>query len=193
MDPVPHPDDLVRPIVESLELSGAFEEADKSAQARIMADSEWTTPRYTHVHELVEAFAVGVLRADPWHKNYRVPPGFDSVLNWIAFKVQEEFKDCLVPKLSLVEIKERFKKWGEENPQFMKWNEPLVPGTIIGIVSRYSATPEERDFIDLGALVHNAALYIRTERRENDRFEERFRKEHPDVEKGNEGPSPSAP
>jgi hypothetical protein len=193
MDPIPHPDDIVRPIVESMALSGIFDQVGKAHQLSLRADPEWSTPRWVHVHELVQAFAVGVLRADPWHKGYKVPPGFDGVINWIAFKVQEEFKDKEVVKLSLIEIKERFKRWGEEHPQFMKWNESPTPGTVVSIVSRYSVTPEERDFIDLGALVHNAALYIRTDRRENDRFEERFRQKYPDAEMGNESPSPSAP
>lgn len=191
MNEHPNPDDLVRPIVEGLELSGILDQVAEAHQLTLQANPEWSTPRHVHVHTLVEAFAHGVLAADPWHKNYKVPPGFEGVLNWIAFKIQEEFKDNLVPKLSLIEIKERFQKWGEEHPQFLKWNEPATPGTVIGVVSRYSLTPEERDFIDLGALVHNAALYIRTDRRENDRFEERFRKEHPEVEQGNEGQSAS--
>lgn len=187
MDPKPHPDDLVRPIVESMALSGAFEQADKEHQLSLRADPEWSAPRHVHVHTLVAAFAHGVLAADPWHKGYKVPPGFEGVINWIAFKIQEEFKDEEVPKLSLIEIVERFKRWGEEHPQFLKWNEPATPGTIIGVVSRYSNTPEARDFIDLDALVHNAALYIRTERRENDRFEEVFKKKYPESETRNEG------
>lgn len=193
MDTQPHPDDLVRPIIEGMALSGVFDEVDKTHQLSLQADPEWSTPKWVHVSELVIAFAAGVLRADPWYKGYKVPPGFDGVLNWIAFKVQEEFKDQEVTKLSLIEIKERFKKWGEEHPQFLKWNESPTPGTIIGVVSRYSATPEARDFIDLDALVHNAALYIRTDRRENDRFEERFKRDHPEAEKGNEdtGAGPS--
>lgn len=193
MDQPQNPDDLVRPIIESLEFSGVLDQVDKAHQLSLQADPEWSTPRHVHVHTLVEAFAHGVLAADPWHKGYKIPPGFEGVINWIAFKIQEEFKDEEVPKLSLIEIKERFDRWGHEHPQFLKWNVPETPGTVVGIVSRYSAIREERDFIDLGALVHNAALYIRTDRRENDRFEERFQQQYPDAEIGNESPSPSAP
>lgn len=182
MDPMPHPDDLVRPLVESLELSGVLDKVAAEHDARLGADPEWSAKRHIHVSTLVQAFAHGVLSSDPWHKGYRVPPGLDGVLNWIAFKVQEEFKDCLVPELSLIEIVERFERWGAEHPQFQKWNECDAPGTVISIVSRYSDTPDCRQFIDLGALVRNAAIYIRTDRRENDRFEERFRKEHPEAE-----------
>lgn len=181
MEALPHPDDVVRPLIESLELSGVLDKVAEEHALSLSRDPEWSTPRHIHAHTLVQAFAHGVLSADPWHKGYKVPPGLDGVLNWIAFKVQEEFKDELVPSLSLNEIKERFARWGAEHPQFLKWNEPETPGTIVAISSRYSPVPEFRDFIDLGALVHNAALYIRMERRENDRFEAEFRKDHPEL------------
>lgn len=173
MNDAPHPDDVVRPIIESLELAGSLDELMAKHERAVRADPEWATPKHTHCHDLVVAFAAGVLRADPWHHGYKVPPGFDGVLNWIAFKVQEEFKDEVVV-LSLVEIKERFKRWAEEHPQFLKWNEPEDPGTVVGIVSRYTAIPNKRDFIDLGAIVHNATLYIRDDRRKNEDFDRRF-------------------
>jgi hypothetical protein len=186
MDSSPHPDDVVRPIIESMELAGSLDELLAKHERALRTDPEWATPKHVHCHDLVIAFAYGVLAADPWHHGYKVPPGFDSVLNWIAFKVQEEFKDEVV-KLSLVEIRDRFKRWGAEHPQFLKWNE-APPGVVVGVVSRYSAIPNERQFIGLDAIVHNAILYIRDKRRKDEAFDLAFDKKygHLNKERGDE-------
>lgn len=176
-------DDELKPIAEGLAFSGALDKAVNSHNAKLQADPEWSTKKWTHVHTLVTAFAHGVLTADRWHKKYTIPPGLESVLNFIAFKTQEEFKDTQVVQLSLCDIEKRFWAWGNEHPQFRKWNEPVDPGTVIGIVTATTPIQEGRDFIDLGALVRNASVFIRDERRANDAFDVEFKKRHPEYGK----------
>lgn len=71
----------------------------------------------------MESFIVGVMRADPWYRGYRLPSNFESVINWISFCLQEEYGDEVVPKVSIIEIVDKFKKWAFEHPDFSKWNE----------------------------------------------------------------------
>ncbi len=161
-------------IAESLELDGTLDEVERQHAEGLRKDPEWSTPKYVHVAELLTSFAVGVLSADPYHKGYKVPPDYEAVVNWIAWKIREKFGGEEVVKISLMEIREWFLAWGNENPAFRKWGEPKDPGTIVGVVSRYSSTPTERDFISLEVIAHNAALYIRNQRRKNANFDYAF-------------------
>jgi hypothetical protein len=158
-------------VAESALLSGALEEASARMRAKLDADPEWATKKYVHAHTIVEAFAVGVIRADPWHRGYRLPPNFEAVVNWIAFNVQKHWPRIEVPEVSLNELEQLFREWALEHPDFRAWNETTK---MVGVVSRYSAVPDERDFIDLDALIRNAVIHIRNEHRTNDDFERRI-------------------
>lgn len=179
MDPTP--DDLQN-VAESLELGGVLDEVRAEHRKGLARDTEWSTPRYTHVCEIVRAFVMGVLSADPWYKGYRLPADFEGVVNLIAFKVQKEYGEEDVVMLSLLELEEKLTRWAEEHPAYLKWNEPEEPGVIIRVVTRNSPTPDHRDFIDLGALIRNAAVYLRNERRRWDASEVEFEARHKDHE-----------
>jgi hypothetical protein len=56
----------------------------KAAEARILADPEWTTQDHICVSTIILGFAVGVMQADPWHKHYSLPPNFETVVNFVA-------------------------------------------------------------------------------------------------------------
>lgn len=161
-------------IAESLELSGALDRATEQRDKELRGDSEWSTPKFVHVHVLLEAFAVGVISADVWHHGYKLPPGFESVVNWIAFNIQKELGKDVVPKLSLLDIRFAFTMWAYEHPQFREWNVPPKGSPMVGVVTRYTDTPDRRDFIDTDALIHNAVLHIRSHHRANEDFEKRF-------------------
>lgn len=171
---MPSPDDELLPMAEKLEFDGVLDEADAANRTRLEVDTEWSEPEYVHVHTLVTAFMHGISTADPWHKGYRLPPNFEAVVNWIAHCIQAEFKDTPVPKLSLIEIEDKFRGWAMQNPHFRAWNEPKDPGTVIAVTTRYAPTPDERDFIDLDALLRNASVFVRNEHRRERDFEERF-------------------
>jgi hypothetical protein len=151
-------------------LGGAFQEATELAWRAQEQDTEWNLPRWTHVHTLVEAFALGVVSADPWHHAYTLPPGFAEVVNHIAARLQAKHgRECVV-QVSLIEVEEDFMAWGMEHPQFRQWNEP-PDGALVRVVTRYTDTPGVRDFIDLHALVRNAVVWLRNERRREDAFD----------------------
>jgi hypothetical protein len=169
----------IEAIAESLELSGALEQATEQRDRELSADPEWATEKYVHVHVLLEAFAVGVISADPWHHGYKLPPGFESVVNWIAFNIQKQWPKEEVVQISLNQIKILFRTWANEHPVFLEWNEPKPGAPIVACVSRYTNTPDERDFIDLDALIHNAVLHIRAHHRACEAFDRKFAEANP--------------
>lgn len=166
-------------IAESLEMSGALDRATEQRDRELAADPEWSTQKYVHVHVLLEAFAVGVISADVWHHNYKLPPDFEGVVNWIAFNIQKHWPKEEVVKVSLQELRFWFKLWADEHPSFREWNETKPGAPMVGVVSRYSSTPDERDFIDLDALIHNAVLHIRAHHRACEAFDQKFKAENP--------------
>ena len=168
------PDDVLEAIAESALLNGLLDEADEIQARKLAADPEWNTPKSLHAKDLVEAFAVGVIRADCWHRGYKLPPDFEGVVNWIAFNVQHEFADEVV-QLSLLDVERLFWEWANQHPAFLKWNET---DKLVGVVHRNAPLPEARDFIDLHALIRNCTIHLRTEIRERERFECEFEKEH---------------
>ncbi len=175
-----HPDDQIQPLVESLHLSGALDEAMKARDQGLREDSEWTQKDWVHRHTLVECFAKGVISADPWHKNYRLPPNFEAVVNWISFCIQKHWEEHgEVVQTSLIEVSDLFHKWASENKDFLKWNEPEDPNTPAVVAScRYTPTPEVRDFIDLDALLGNAVLALRDKWRLDREFDRQFEEKY---------------
>jgi hypothetical protein len=165
--------DVLEPIAESCELQGLFEKASEQMRAELAADPEWNTAKYVHVHFLVEAFAIGVISADCWHHGYKLPPNFESVVNYIADRIQRHWPKEEVVQVSLIEIEALFREWAFEHPDFRAWNDTKPGAPMVGVVSRYSSTPDERDFIDLGALLRNAAIALRSHHRINDDFDRR--------------------
>lgn len=176
-------------IVNEAQWRGLFDRAAEEQAQRLAADPEWSTPKYVHVHRLVEAFAVGVISADAWHRGYTLPHDFVGVVNWIAFNIQREWPNEEVVQLSLIDIKQRLHGWAMEHPSYRAWND--LPGS--GIVTRYSETPSSREFIDLDVPPHNAALHIRQHHRECEAFDAKFRAEHEAEHPGWFAPRASAP
>jgi hypothetical protein len=161
-------------IAESLTLSGALDQAAEAAAAELAADPEWSTPKPQHQHSLVEAFAVGVIRADPFHWGYRLPPEFESVVNYIADRIQRHWPGDEIPRVSLNEFRALLEEWAMEHPAFRAWNET---DKLVGISYRGMATATERDFIDLEAVFQNASCHLRNETRSFEAFNEKFDRE----------------
>jgi len=168
------PTEQFQPLAEKLLFDGTLEKATENMREILAKDPEWTTPKFVHAHELVTAFAVGIMRADPWFKGYALPFDFEGVVNWIAFCIQKEYPDE-VPKVSLLEMEANYRRWGMEHMSFRQWNET---DKVVGVTSRYSPVPDSRDFIDLDALVRNAAIFLMDEIRKNEAFDAKFEAEY---------------
>ncbi len=168
-------DEELQAIAESLTLDGTLEEVGRENDVALAADPEWADARHHHIQTLMTAFAVGVLEADPYYQGYRLPPDFSAVVDLVADRVARHFPGQEVPVVSLVEMKALYTEWASEHPAFLAWNETDV---LVGITHRYSAVPTERQFIDLGALVHQACLFLRESTRRADEFDRRFEAEH---------------
>lgn len=174
--------DALSDLAGQLDAAGIFDEAERSNTARLLADPDWTRPRWVHVHDLVTFFMVGVSEADVWHLGYTLPPGFSDVVNGIAAQVQARWPGEQVVKLSVFDYEQLIREWIALDPQVTAWNETDGPQVVA--VSRYSRTPDSRDFIDLGALTRQAANAFRHQSDRHEAFDAKFeaesKAEHPD-------------
>ena len=166
--------ELAENIAESLTLDGTLEAVSVSHTRGLYAEPEWATPRYVHRATLLRSFVQGILTADPYHKGYRLPTHFEGVVNFISFEIQRRWTD-VVPQVSLADFERFLRKTCPLHPEFLKWNET---DKLVGVVSRYSPEPTERDFIDLDALYRNAAVALRDQLREDDAFDAEFERKH---------------
>lgn len=157
-------------------LTAAIEGAAAVAERRTWDDPEWTEPRCTMLKEIVAAFLVGIVRADAWFTDYTLPPNLELVANLLSAAV---IAKCGVADelthLSLLDIQAFYREFIDGCAEVKAWND--YPGS--GFVTRYSATPAERTFIDLDALIQNACNFIRNDRREFDEFNADFDARHP--------------
>ena len=161
-------------IVQDLHWKGVLDEMSEDAARRMGADPEWAQPRWIHVHTIVTAFMVGISAADCWHYGYKLPPNFESVVNWIAHCVQEKWPKEEVAELSLMELRKLLDGWAVQHPDWKLWNEGPEGSPPVAVVTRYTPVPDQRDFIDLGAALHNMCLYVRDQRRHDDAWETVF-------------------
>lgn len=153
-------DDVDEEIFEMM-LEGAIGSSAEQAREILEDNEEWNTKEPTHISEFVRGFAIGVLQADLWHKNYMVPEEYGSVINWIAFNAQKYFGEGeVIADLSLLEIEDLLRNWAMEHPVFRLWGEGEMK-----YLGNEMEIPEDRDFIDLDAALRNAVIHIRDERR----------------------------
>lgn len=159
--------DALTNLANELDAAGIFDEADRTHTAQLLADPEWTRPRWVHVHSLLTHLLVGISSADVWHRGYSLPPAFSDVVNGVAARIEARW-DQEVIQISVFDYEQFLRECIDADPKAMAWNEG-EPGTPdVAVVTRYSGTPKRRDFIDLGALTRNAAVSFL---RESDRCE----------------------
>jgi len=171
-------DDQLEELVNELEKSGAFETCEVEQTIRLETDPEWSVRRHTHCHSLMEAWAYGVLSSFAYFRNYQLPDNFEKVFKHIAMRLNDKFPDEVVPKISLCEIRQWFKQWAMELEEFREWN--TLPGSQV--THRYSSLPSGPTFIDLDVPSHNAALFIRNQRRIDDEFDRKFKEQYGSLE-----------
>ncbi len=175
-DDTPNIHAFLQHVAEDANDAGLLDKAVLANDAELLRDPEWATPTYLHVHNIVIAFAFGVLSADPWYHGYSTPPGLAEVLDHVARRVQERWKSE-VEKVTLCELEDFYRECIETSPTATAWNEWDGPDVVA--VSRYSSTPNARSFIDLGALVRNAAVHVRDQWRREKAFDEAFERKYP--------------
>jgi hypothetical protein len=166
-------------------LDTLFQQADEANQRRLWDDAEWTTLRFTSLKEIVTAFMVGTMRADMWCDGYSLPPNFDVVMNAMCGAVVVKFGNAEFCEASLLDLEAFYHEFIDATPLCREWND--FPGS--GFISATSPAPTSRTFIDLDALIRNAAIYIRDDRRQFDAFNADFDRRHAEPADTKEGAS----
>jgi len=101
------------------------ERKTKDVRARI-PEEEWARRRYLHPSMLETALAHGIIEARKWQpkRNSVLPPGFETVVNWISYNVRKEFgSDQKVVLLSLDDVMGLLRKWAGDSAEFRQWEE----------------------------------------------------------------------
>lgn len=135
-------------------------------------DPEFTTNKYFHIKLLIEAISVGIIAADPYHKNYYLPKNFEKVMNYFVSKIQERFTDEVI-HCCLIKIEGISRKILFSCPEFLEWNTIGSPDDI-NIVTRYDDLPNEKQFMDLDAMLRNAINHLKNTIRKHEEFDKKF-------------------
>ncbi len=135
-------------------------------ESQAVADSEkWNTPIPIRAPLLIEAFSFGVLSADFWFSNYKAPEGLELAINWIAFNIQRDFGEEPFITMTLNQFEEKLSDWMKDGPWIKQWNSnPKYNNTTrrVLLAAQYvrNGMPSERPFLDLHAIVRNAAIFV---------------------------------
>lgn len=132
-------------------------------------DPEWTEKNWLHIGILFQAISVGILSADPHHKNYYVPKNFEKVINYYIQHIEEKFKDTVI-NICLLKIEGINRKILFTCPEVLEWNNIQT----VSIISRYDEIPNTKQFMDLEAMIRNTSIYIRDYIRKNKEFDKKF-------------------
>jgi len=131
---------------------------------RLANNPEWSTPIFIGYREIVGYFAHWAVRNirgdDPIF-----PPGLEKMIGLLTTIIRPKFEDIAGERwanLTLCEINKMLHDALWEEPIFNSWNDSEVV----------------KGWLDLHALLHNVCISIRNEKRESDRFNERFEKEN---------------
>lgn len=147
------------------------------AYDRLSGDPEWNTPRWTRWRHIVSGVAQWAIRNISDDRNDEegktvlinspvFPPGLENVLGYLGTCLRKDkiFDELGYANLSLCQINKMLHDiLMEDGSVFVSWNTEETMGEA---------------WLDLSALLHNACLSIRDERRDNDRFDARFKAEH---------------
>lgn len=155
-------------------LEGAINATDGFSHLR--GDSEWERKSWTFKKDITAALAYAAVRLSP----YAFPDDLEKVIGYLDACLDKHFKTKIdMAELSLLDIKAMYRDYVLELPSVNKWNERKNGKEGNSVSCRYSSKPDpDDDFIDLGALIHNACLLIRDDRRAFKAFNDKFEKEH---------------
>ena len=85
---------------------------------------------------LETAFAHGIIESKKWRggKNSVLPPGFETVVNWISYNIRKEFGSSQnkIILLSLDEIVALLEKWAGDSSEFREWEQDgILDGEMV--------------------------------------------------------------
>lgn len=162
------------------ELTDAINNSPKDF-VRLSQDDEWNSLKHqwTTKCQIVGAFAKWACRQSP----YGVPDDLETVCKFLNVCLDNlvMWNEYGMKEMSLCEINKLLHDilYEQGVTLFDDWNKCKAGETPdIIFTSRYSGKRNpDHDFIDLNALLRNVCLDIRSERRENRAFDEKFNKE----------------
>lgn len=160
-----------------------LEDAITETIPRRINDQEWNEKCWTFKKEITGAFAGNAVRASP----YSCPDDLEKIINYLdACFTLDVFSKLTMDmvEISLNEIEAFLHKYLDDLPQFVQWNERKNKREGHGFTSAHSPKlkPDD-DFIDLDALIRNVCIQIRTQRREEKLFNEKFEREQKQEQK----------
>ena len=161
------------------ELGGAIRNMPKTYE-RLSHNPEWSEKRWTLRKEITRSFAKWATSQSP----YPCPEGLENIINYldICLKKEVDWGEDEIAELSLCDINKMLYDilYEQGLSIFDNWNVSKKNWRETSFMCVGAAEREDPDYgyISLDALLHNVCLDIRTERRENDRFEERFEKKY---------------
>ena len=172
------------------ELFGAIKSMPPTCE-RLSDDPEWTERRWVFLHDITGALAKWAIRQSP----YACPDDLETAVKFLDACLCSEAKklpnddvlflsDGIMMKLSLCEVNRMLHDILMSLPQVKAWNQPKDGDCRdITFCSRNGsdASGPDNDFIDINALLHNVCIDIRSERRESDLFDEKFKEEYGDL------------
>lgn len=165
------------------ELAAAFNNAPKTYE-RLKNDPEWSTKRVIVKDDITSGLAKYAIHQSP----YACPDNLEIVIRYLDACLDRAVDwdgpyDCPTAYLSLCDINKLLYEilYDDKFSYFVDWNVPRknVPQNERPDVGDKNP---DHDFIDLDALLHNVCLDIRADRREFDRFNNKFDEEQQKIE-----------
>ncbi len=162
------------------ELGKAIKNMPKTHE-RLSNNEEWTRKSWTFKHNITGAFAKWAIRQSSYH----CPSNLEQVVSYLSaclLKEVEWGEDYSIAELSLCDINKLLYDilYEQGISYFDDWNKPKKEWreTDYDCLGDAERNDPDYGYIDLDALLHNACLDIRDERRRDDEFDEKFEEEN---------------
>ncbi|KKL03609.1 hypothetical protein LCGC14_2624400 [marine sediment metagenome] len=161
------------------ELGEAIRNMPKTYE-RLSHNLEWSEKRWTFRKEITRSFAKWATS----QSSYPCPEGLEKIIDYldICLKKEVDWGEDEMAKLSLCEINKLLYDilYEQGLSVFDDWNVPKKEwrDTVFMCIGEAERANPDYGYISLDALLHNVCLDIRTERRENDRFDAKFKEKY---------------
>lgn len=163
-------DGFINPVAQN-KLENAIKNM-KPSYERLANDHEWSAKRWTFIKEILGSFAKYSIQLSP----YGMPENLEKVLKYLEACLRKSYEWDVVEgkhwaQISLCEINKMLHDILGDFNLVLEWNEKKKD-------TRRDPDDPDTDFIDIHALFHQVCIDIRTDRREFDRFNEEFERNH---------------
>jgi hypothetical protein len=157
-------------------LNDIIEKVCQESREALFDDPEWTTKKWFHIKTLIEAISVGIISADPYHFGYYLPKNYEKVMNYYIENIENIFNKQECIEICLIKIEGLNKKILMKCPEFVEWNNIESPENA-RFIDRYTPTYNNKQFMDLDAVLRNASVYLRDYIRKTEAFDKKFEEE----------------